>query len=210
MVKIPVQIKLLKVLEERNFTPVGSHEKSHFSGRIIAATNKSINALREGENFRQDFYYRLCSNVISVPTLRDQIREEPSTLENLLKHTITRIIGQASLELESIVLEVINKEIGPDYHWPGNVRELEQAVRCVLLNRDYCSEIEGWCAVQTTPHANSLQNVEVSAQKLLSNYCAVLYRKYKTYGDVAKITGLDPRTVKKYIQIQSQQEYDKL
>jgi len=204
-VTIPVQIKLLKVLEERNFTPVGSHEKSYFSGRIVAATNKSISTLREGDIFRQDFYYRLCSNVITVPTLRDQVSEEPASLENLLKHTIRRIIGQQSTELEGIVLDVIDKEIGPNYHWPGNVRELEQAVRCVLLNRDYCSEIEGWCAVRTNPLTNTLQNVEISAQELLSNYCAILYRKYKTYGDVAKITGLDPRTVKKHIHIQSTQ-----
>jgi transcriptional regulator with GAF, ATPase, and Fis domain len=101
---------------------------------------------------------------------------------------------------------VINKEIGPDCQWPGNIRELEQAVRCILLNRDYCSEIEGWCAVQTIMLANILQNVEISAQGLLSNYCAVLYRKHQTYGDVAKITVLDPRTVKKYIQIKSQQQ----
>ena len=208
-VTIPVQIKLLKVLEERNFTPVGSHKKSYFSGRIVAATNKSINTLREGDVFRQDFYYRLCSNVITVPTLRDQIREEPATLENLLKHTIRRIIGQPSLQLEGIVLDVIGKEIAPNYHWPGNVRELEQAVRCVLLNRDYCSEIEGWCAVQTDQLASNLQNVEISVQELLSNYCSILYRKYKTYGDVAKITELDPRTVKKYIQIQSPQPSDK-
>ena len=199
-VAIPVQIKLLKVLEERIFAPVGSHKKLNFSGRIIAATNKSINTLREGDDFRQDFYYRICSNVITVPTLREQILQEPSTLEALLIHTIRRLIGQLSPELEGIVVEVIEKEIGPDYHWPGNVRELEQAVRCVLLNRDYCSQIEGWCTPQIDPLSNALQGIQVSAHQLLSTYCKSLYKKYKSYEQVAKIVELDPRTIKKYIQ----------
>lgn len=198
-VSIPVQIKLLKVLEERNFTAVGSHEKLHFSGRIIAATNKSIGELREGGVFRKDFYYRLCSNVIKVPTLRKQIQEEPATLEILLKHTIHRIVGALSPELEGMVLEVIDKEVGTQYHWPGNVRELEQAVRCVLLNRDYCSEIEGWCEAPTNVMNSAFHNLQLSAQELLSAYCKNLYNKYKTFERVSEITRLDPRTVKKHI-----------
>ncbi len=199
-VSIPVQIKLLKVLEERGFTAVGSHDKLHFSGRVIAATNKTINDLRNVEVFRKDFYYRLCSNVISVPSLRKQIQENPRTLEMLLQHTIQKIIGETSAELQGVVLEIIKKEIGPDYHWPGNVRELEQAVRCVLLNKDYCGEIEGWCEVQKDSMATHLYNTRLSAQELLSLYCTTLYEQYKTYGDVSKITQLDSRTVKKYIQ----------
>lgn len=201
-VSIPVQIKLLKVLEERNFTAVGSHEKLYFSGRIIAATNKSISELREGNVFRRDFYYRLCSNVITVPTLRQQIEEEPASLETLLKHTIQRIVGEQSAELEEMVLHVIGREVGAQYHWPGNVRELEQAVRCVLLNKNYCSEIEGWCEAPKSPLGNTFHNLEQSAQELLSAYCAALYEKHKTYEKVSEITQLDPRTVKKHIQIQ--------
>ncbi len=202
-VSIPVQIKLLKVLEERNFTAVGSHKKLYFSGRIIAATNKSIRELREGNVFRRDFYYRLCSNVITVPTLRQQIEEEPSSLVTLLKHTIHRIIGEPSRELEEMVLEVIEREVGAQYHWPGNVRELEQTVRCVLLNRDYCSEIEGWCETPKNVLGDTLHNLRLSAQELLSAYCAALYKKHKTYEKVSEITQLDPRTVKKHIHYQS-------
>ncbi|MFW2368302.1 MAG: sigma 54-interacting transcriptional regulator [Desulforhopalus sp.] len=202
-VSMPVQIKLLKVLEERNFTPVGSHEKSQFSGRIIAATNKSISELRESNIFRRDFYYRLCSNVITVPTLRKQIEEEPASLEVLLRHTIQRIVGAQSAKLEEMVLNVIGREVGPQYHWPGNVRELEQAVRCVLLNNNYCSEIEGWCEVPATVPGEIFHNLQLSAHELLSVYCKALYKKYKTYEKVSQITELDARTVKKHIQYQS-------
>src|SRR5467141_1140269 len=63
-VSIPVQIKLLQVLQERTFTPLGGHEKRRFSGRVIAATNRRLDALRRDGRFRDDFFYRLCSDVI--------------------------------------------------------------------------------------------------------------------------------------------------
>ncbi len=115
---------------------------------IEAATNKSIDQLRQNNVFRKDFYYRLCSNVINVPTLRDQLQEEPSTLETLLEHTMQKIIGEPSNELQEVVSEVIDKQVGADYQWPGNVRELEQAVRCILLNKNYNCETDAWNEIQ--------------------------------------------------------------
>ena len=56
------------MLQERTYTPVGSHENIPFRGRIIAATNRSLDELRRAGNFRDDFYYRLCSDVIEVPS----------------------------------------------------------------------------------------------------------------------------------------------
>src|SRR5262249_44682392 len=59
-----VQIKLLQVLQERVFSPVGSHEKHRFRGRVVAATNRAIHDLRQKGAFRDDFFYRLCSDII--------------------------------------------------------------------------------------------------------------------------------------------------
>src|SRR5436309_805666 len=78
---IPVQIKLLQVLQERTFTALGGHEKKRFSGRVIAATNRPLAALRRDGRFRDDFFYRLCSDVIEVPTLRQRIAESPAELD---------------------------------------------------------------------------------------------------------------------------------
>ncbi|GAI37824.1 unnamed protein product, partial [marine sediment metagenome] len=75
-----VQIKLLQILEERIFSPVGSHKKLYFHGRVIAATNRSIEQLRRQGRFRDDFYYRLCSDCIVVPALQQRIRENPDEL----------------------------------------------------------------------------------------------------------------------------------
>jgi len=66
-VSVPVQIKLLQVVQERVFTPVGSHEEKRFRGRVISATNKTLTKLRGEGLFRDDFFYRLCSDQITVP-----------------------------------------------------------------------------------------------------------------------------------------------
>jgi transcriptional regulator with AAA-type ATPase domain len=199
-VSIQVQIKLLKVLEERNFYAVGSHDKLHFDGRIIAATNQSLVELRQRKVFREDFYYRLCSNVISVPTLRQQIRENPATLETLLDHIIQKIIGKPSPRLLLTVIKTLERDVGLNYCWPGNVRELGQAVRCVLLNRYYGGDTITASSGMSYELQRAIEEESVDAQELLTTYCKILYQRYTTYEKVARITKLDPRTVKKYIQ----------
>src|SRR5437867_4527586 len=92
-VSIPVQIKLLQVLQERTFTPVGGREKQRFSGRVIAATNRALAELRRDARFREDFFYRLCSDVIEVPPLRQRIAESPAELELLVGLLVARIAG---------------------------------------------------------------------------------------------------------------------
>src|SRR5581483_3429426 len=89
-VAMPVQIKLLQVLQERTFTPLGDREKKRFSGRVIGATNRSLGELRKAGRFRDDFYYRLCSDVIHVPTLRERIRESPRELAQLVRLVLSR------------------------------------------------------------------------------------------------------------------------
>src|SRR5262249_13598430 len=91
-----VQIKLLQVLQERVFSPVGSHEKHRFRGRVVAASTRAIHDLRQRGAFRDDFFYRLCSDIITVPPLRQRLEEDPGELEELLKHTLSRMTGEES------------------------------------------------------------------------------------------------------------------
>ena len=200
-VSIPIQIKLLQILQEREFTPVGSHTKQRFDGRVIAATNKPMEQLRREGAFRDDFFYRLCSDMIVVPPLRQRIAENAKELDLLLKSVLIRLTGEDNPELYKMVYAAIQKSPGRDYHWPGNVRELEQCVRRILLTKSYTGD---------TPHINrdlqtqivdTIQKEGYDAQNLLADYCRLLYYRHGSYQDVARITGLDRRTVKKYVEI---------
>lgn len=196
-----VQIKLLQVLQERRFSPVGTHEKSRFNGRVIAATNRPRKDILDGKIFRDDFYYRLCSDIIEVPPLRTRIREQPSELDDLLDFTLERMTGTSSEKLIRKIKQIIDTSLGPDYEWPGNVRELEQCVRSVLLRRDY----KGKGEPSPTPISLSdqlthgIEQKNISVPSLISGYCKLLYDKLGTYEKVAKQTGLDRRTIKKHI-----------
>jgi DNA-binding NtrC family response regulator len=193
-VPIPVQIKLLQVLQERTFTPLGGREKKRFSGRVIAATNQPLDRLRAEGRFREDFFYRLCSDVIRVPTLRERIAESSAELPGLVRILVERITG--SSQLADQVLD----RLPSGHFWPGNVRELEQAVRRILLTGGYAPEALGAFADEDALLIEKLRAGELTATELLARYSAMLHRRLGTYAEVAKRTGLDPRTTRKYVE----------
>jgi transcriptional regulator with PAS, ATPase and Fis domain len=199
-VSIPVQIKLLQVLQERTFTPLGGHEKKRFSGRVIAATNQALGTLRRDGRFRDDFFYRLCSDVIEVPTLRQRIAESPAELEQLAQLLVARITGAQAPDLVAAVLDALGRDLPRGYPWPGNVRELEQAVRRIFLTGRYGADIAQTAPSEEAGLIERLRAGELTADELLARYCAMLYRRLGTYADVAKKTGLDPRTSRKYVE----------
>ena len=195
-----LQIKLLEVLQSRHFSPVGSHISNRFEGRVIAATNRAIDEIRQERIFRDDFYYRLTSDIITVPPLHQRIRENPNELDALLAYTVKRMMGQPSPELVQTIRIVIDSNLGPDYTWPGNVRELEQCVRRVILQKNYEGDIKSVAANDLkTRLANGIASGELDAHSLLAGYCTLLYRRFGTFEDVARRINLDRRTVKKYI-----------
>jgi len=197
-VSAPIQIKLLKVLQERKFSPVGSHSELKFSGRVIAATNRSLEKLRKENHFRDDFYYRLCSDTIKVPTLRMRIQENPTELENLVNLLVSKMLGEESASLVDMALETLKRNLPKDYSWPGNVRELEQAVRKILLSRNYTADLKSYISADES-FFSDFRNGNLKASELLKYYCTSLYNKFGTYEEVAKRTGLDRRTAKKHI-----------
>lgn len=197
-VSIPIQIKLLQVLQERSFAPVGSREKRRFQGRVIAATNKSIEKLRDDGLFRSDFYYRLCSDSIVVPPLRTRIAEDSNELVRLVAYLVHRMTGEESPDLAASIHAAILAGTGASYRWPGNVRELEQAVRRVLLTNQYSGE-RPRSPDLSAELQNSLEEGTLKASELLDGYCSLLYQRLGSYEAVARQTGLDRRTVKKHI-----------
>lgn len=196
----PIQIKLLHVLQDRNFSPVGSHEKCRFRGRVIAATNKTLSALRTGGHFRDDFFYRLCSDIVTVPPLRQRIQEDPAELDDLVALIVYRITGESSADILDMVRRRIAVSPGKNYSWPGNVRELEQAVRRILLTGAYHGDTRiDDSDLQSRLHVG-IDDGSLDAEALLSGYCELLYKRYGTYEEVARRTSLDRRTAKANIQ----------
>ena len=198
-VSVPVQIKLLQVLQERTFSVVGSHEKKRFEGRVIAATNRPLDKLRSHGALRDDFFYRLSSDVITVPPLRQRLAEDPAELDDLVALTVERIVGKASQDVARMVREVLDRGLPPDYPWPGNVRELEQAVRRILLTRSYAGDPRTQGAGELGALVQGIESGAFEARELLGRYCRLLYQRFGTYEEVARRTGLDRRTAKKHI-----------
>jgi DNA-binding NtrC family response regulator len=196
---VPIQIKLLQVLQERVFSPVGSHERKRFDGRVIVATNHSIHNLRKEGRFRDDFFYRLCSDVITVPTLRQRIAELPSELELLVHSLVQRMTSKEIPRMTDMILEVLKRDLPAEYSWPGNVRELEQAVRRILLTQNYKGDLITLGLNREEELIQKIQSGTLEARELLSRYCALLFRHFGTYEEVARRTKLDRRTVKRYV-----------
>lgn len=187
-----LQIKLLQILQERQFTPVGSQTPMRFSGRVIAATNQNISEMREKKLFRDDFYYRLCTETIHIPTLAKRFSEDSAELGLLVNIVLSKILGANDRSLANTITTIIKKLVPDNYAWPGNVRELEQCVRRVLL--------KGSCDFETKNSKQTLKaGIQIPASELLKQYCTTLYDQFNTYEAVARITHLDRRTVKRYI-----------
>ncbi|HUN55660.1 MAG TPA: sigma 54-interacting transcriptional regulator [Smithella sp.] len=200
-----MQIKLLQILQERTFCPVGSHEKQRFEGRVIAATNRSMTELRQTQLFRDDFYYRLCSDILIVPTLRQRVMEDQGEIDILLAHAIQRLIGKDDAGLTQFVKEKLAQSLPPDYSWPGNVRELEQCIRSILIKGVYHAEGKNKTADMEADIIEHIRNKTYDADSLITDYCTLLYKKNGSYEEVARRMKMDRRTIKKYISMKNNQ-----
>jgi len=135
-----------------------------------------------------------------VPTLRQRIAESPAELEQLVRLLVARITGAQNSDLVATALEALESGLPRGYAWPGNVRELEQAVRRILLTGSYSAELSPTAQNEDEALIDKLRAGQLTAAELLAQYCALLYRRLGTYAEVAKRTGLDPRTSRKYVE----------
>ena len=127
---LALQAKLLRVIQEREFTPVGSTETKNCDIRIVAATNKALEREVSEGRFREDLYYRL--NVITLHP--PPLRERKEDLEPLARHFIARFSARMKKQVDDITGDALR--LLHDYHWPGNIRELENIIeRAVILAR---------------------------------------------------------------------------
>ncbi len=199
---LPLQVKLLRLLETREFHRVGDTQTYPFRGKFLAATHRDLPLEISRGRFRQDLYYRLCSDVIVTPSLREQLAECPEDLHDLLLFIARPVVGEEAEVLAEEVEQWTAKHLGRDYPWPGNIRELEQCVRNILVRRDYRPlRLPVGPSGATLPERLTavFQQGWPTIGELVDEYIRVVYERTGSYEEAAKMLGCNWRTVKSRI-----------
>jgi transcriptional regulator with PAS, ATPase and Fis domain len=194
-----IQVKLLRVIQERKFQRLGETTDRPFLGKIIAATNRDLAEEMLAGRFREDLYYRLCGDIVTTPSLRQQLDDLPEDLPNLVRFVVVHQLKIAP-EAESDVVtdelvSLIHEKLPADYEWPGNFRELEQCVRNLLIHRDY-RPLTGPRKGSVQGFIDQVRSGELSAEDLLRRYYSLVYKREGNYRAAAKTLGVDWRTVR--------------
>jgi two-component system, NtrC family, response regulator PilR len=127
---LPMQVKLLRALQERKIRPIGGNEEVDVDVRVIAATNRDLQQMVKDQKFRTDLYYRISVIPIEVPPLRNR----PSDISLLAFHFLDKFNAPMDKSIRGISSEAVR--LLEAYGWPGNVRELENAIeRAVALEK---------------------------------------------------------------------------
>jgi transcriptional regulator with AAA-type ATPase domain len=194
-----IQVKLLRVLQQREFSRIGETKIRRFAGKIVAATNRSLDGMMRSGDFREDLFYRLCSDMVEVPSLRERLDDDPRELSVLTKTLVGRMLGGDASRAAAIE-ERILESVGDRYAWPGNIRELEQCIRNVLVRGHYQPTAEA-----TTPlHAadgygqlvERMRKAAITADELVTRYCQLDYAQTGNFQATGRRLRLDRRTVK--------------
>jgi two-component system response regulator AtoC len=128
---LPLQVKLLRVIQENEIRPVGDSKTKKIDVRIIAATSKNLEDEVKKGTFREDLFYRLNVLPIKLPTLKERVEDIPLLSQHFLNMFNTRLKSNIKGIAPSAMTLLLN------YHWPGNVRELENIIeRAVVLSED--------------------------------------------------------------------------
>jgi DNA-binding NtrC family response regulator len=194
-----LQTKLLRVLETRDFAPLGDNRVGRFAGRVIAATHRDLARGAEAGTFRRDVYFRLAGVIVRTPTLRERLDEDACELSHLVGFLARQIAGDAEGPALAAAAQDALARAPSGHAWPGNVRELAQHVRAVLVHGrlDETAFAAGAASVDGAPgwlreaHAGRL-----SVDELVTCYVRHVHARVGTYDGTAQQIGLDRRTVK--------------
>ena len=133
---LPIQAKILRVLQERTFEPLGSTRSEQVDVRIVVATHRDLQQMVAEGSFREDLYYRLNVFPIVLPSLRERLEDLEMLAMHFLKH-FTEEMGKRVLIFSADALQAMRA-----YHWPGNIRELQNCVeRAVIVCRSQVIEV---------------------------------------------------------------------
>ncbi len=194
----PLQSKLLRVLQEREFEPLGSERTEKVDLRVIAATNRDLRQMVADAKFQEDLFYRLNVIPIEIPPLRERRDDIPSLVEHFIQKHAQRV-GRRIERLDESVMSGLQQ-----YDWPGNVRELENTIeRAVVLST---GPVIGARAVSVlgaaVPQTNSLpslklrQNIEWVERETIRR---ALESSAGVKKDAAELMGISQRALSYYL-----------
>lgn len=123
---IPLQAKLLRLLQDKTVRRLGDNKERKISCRIISATNQDLFIMARNGSFREDLLYRLTPVILDIPPLRERAEDIPM----LAKEFVSRFNEQLSMNIKLIAQDLL--QLFLSYHWPGNVRELEHVIESAM------------------------------------------------------------------------------
>jgi DNA-binding NtrC family response regulator len=194
-----VQAKLLRVLQEREFEPLGSERTEKVDVRVIAATNRDLRQMVADGRFQEDLYYRLNVIPITLPPLRDRREDIPL----LVDHFVRRFASSAGKRISGVDRTVLDELT--HYDWPGNVRELENTIEraVVLAGGPFLTRDTVWLMGAVSPaHGGGLpslrlhQNVEWAERETIRR---ALERSRGVKKDAAELMGISQRALSHYL-----------
>jgi transcriptional regulator with PAS, ATPase and Fis domain len=191
-----MQVKLLRVLQEREFESVGGLVTQKVDVRVISATNRNLEEMMKTGDFREDLYYRLNVLPIVLPPLRDR----KADISLLVEHFIEKLGKKLNKEIKGIRKDCLLYL--QDYNWPGNIRELENVIeRAINMcdSEEITSKDLPFYITNLTSKKEGLINFENEEIHSMEAYekeiIAMAMKKYKSYNQAGKALGLTHRTV---------------
>lgn len=188
---IELQSRLLRVLQEGEFEPLGSSKTRKVNVRVIAATNRDLEEAKANGDFREDLYYRLNVFPIKIPPLRERKEDIPI----LTKHFVEKYntgIGKKIENIPQTVLDTLQT-----YHWPGNVRELENIIeRSVIISQGKQLNLGDWLPIASTPSTDTtISTLEDLERKHIIDTLKSTGWRISGEKGAAKILNLKPTTL---------------
>lgn len=208
---ISLQTKLLRLVQENVFLPVGGIKEKHVDIRIIAATNKNLEDMIENSTFRQDLYYRLSVFPIKIPPLR----ERPEDIFYFINYFLSMFNNKYGFQ-KTISNRAINTLC--TYDWPGNVRELSNIIERLVVVTQTAVISERDVSIIIYPETETYEEIAFvenynytdAFEEFEHRYFCQLRKMDETLEDIAKLSGLSVSTLKRKFKKYSLRVKDKL
>jgi two-component system NtrC family response regulator len=198
-ISLAVQAKLLRVLQDREFDPLGSERTQKVDVRVIAATNRDLRQLVATAKFQEDLYYRLNVIPIAMPPLRERREDIPMLVEHFLRR-FARDSGKRIDGVDPVVMAELER-----YDWPGNVRELENTIEraVVLATGPRLTRDTLWLMGATTAPSPGLPSMRLHANLEWAEKETIRRALEQAHGvkkDAAELMGISQRALSHYLQ----------